>query len=237
MIVACNVDVQHGSEGWPERVRRVYDRVAGRYDLAALGFRLLGFRYDAYLRRAAETLAVRPGQTVVDLGCGTGKNLPALAEAVGPGGRVVGVDISAAMLERARARVAPQGLRNVELVEADAATFGLPPGTERVLATFSLSMMADPERVIEHVVGALPPHGRFAVLDFRIPPSWSGSFRQAALALTAPLGETRAMAERDLRPLLRRHVTIDTDVTVYFGAGYLAAGTPGSRSRAAPAAG
>ncbi|MGI9189456.1 MAG: class I SAM-dependent methyltransferase, partial [Longimicrobiaceae bacterium] len=149
VIVACNVDVQRGSEGWSERVRRVYDRVAGRYDLAALGFRLLGFRYDAYLRRTAEALAVRPGQTVVDLGCGTGKNLPALAEAVGPGGRVVGVDISVAMLERARARLARKGLRNVELVEADAATFGLPTGTERVLATFSLSMMPDPERVIE----------------------------------------------------------------------------------------
>jgi demethylmenaquinone methyltransferase/2-methoxy-6-polyprenyl-1,4-benzoquinol methylase len=224
-------DSELNPEGWAERVRHVYDRVAGRYDGALALFGLLGYRTGAYRRRAVRALRVRPGQTVVDLGCGTGKNLPLLAEAVGAEGRVIGVDFSPAMLEEARARIEENGLANVELVEADAATFDYPDGLDRVLATFSLSMMPEPERVIARAARALEaralsPEGRLAVLDFRIPPSWPQPIRRAAFALAAPLGETWAMAERDLRPLARRHVSLDTDESLYFGAAYVAAGLP-----------
>ena len=217
-----------GEEGWGGRVRRVYDRVAGRYDGALVLFALIGYRTGAYRRRAVEALDARPGQTVVDLGCGTGKNLPLLAEAVGPRGRVVGVDFSASMLEQAQARVEHEGLANVELVEADAATFDFPEGVERVLATFSLSMMPEPERVIARAARALEPDGRLAVLDFRIPEAWPDPVRRAAFALAAPLGETWAMAKRDLRPLMRPHVALDIDASFYFGAAYVAAGSPHS---------
>jgi demethylmenaquinone methyltransferase/2-methoxy-6-polyprenyl-1,4-benzoquinol methylase len=212
--------------GWGERVRRVYDHVAGRYDVALALFALVGYRTGAYRRHAVCALGVRPGQLVVDLGCGTGKNLPLLAAAVGPRGRVVGVDFSPAMLKEARTRTERLGLENVEFIEADAAAFDVPDGLDRVLATFSLSMMPDPERVIARAVRSLPPDGRMAVLDFRIPSSWPGPVRGAAFALAAPLGETWAMAERDLRPMLRRHLTLDTDASFYFGAAYVAAGTP-----------
>lgn len=217
---------ERGEEGWAKRVRHVYDRVAGRYDGALALFALIGYRTGAYRRRAVEALDARPGQTVVDLGCGTGKNLPLLAEAVGPTGRVVGVDFSATMLEQARARAEAKGLANVELVEADAATFAFPDGLGRVLATFSLSMMPEPERVIARATTALPPDGRLAVLDFRIPEAWPGPIRRAAFALAAPLGETWAMAERDLRPLMCPHVALDIDASFYFGAAYVAAGSP-----------
>jgi demethylmenaquinone methyltransferase/2-methoxy-6-polyprenyl-1,4-benzoquinol methylase len=219
-------DSERNPEGWAERVRRVYGRVAGRYDGALALFGLLGYRTGAYRRRAVRALRLRPGQTVVDLGCGTGKNLPLLAEAAGAGGRVVGVDFSPAMLEEARARIEENGLANVELVEADAATFDFPESLDRVLATFSLSMMPEPERVIARAAAALSPDGRLAVLDFRIPPSWPQPIRRAAFALAAPLGETWAMAERDLRPLARRHVSLDVDESLYFGAAYVAAGSP-----------
>jgi demethylmenaquinone methyltransferase/2-methoxy-6-polyprenyl-1,4-benzoquinol methylase len=214
------------SEEWGEGVRRVYDRVAGRYDGALALFGLLGYRAGDYRRRAVRALNVQPGQTVVDLGCGTGKNLPLLAEAVGAEGRVVGVDFSASMLEEARERTERLGLTTVELVEADAARFDFPDGLDRVLATFSLSMMPEPERVIARAAQVLGSDGRLAVLDFRIPSSWPGPIRRAAFALAAPLGETWAMAERDLRPLLRHHLTLDADTSFYFGAAYVAAGTP-----------
>ena len=219
-------DSNRTPESWGERVRRVYDRVAGRYDSALALFSLIGYRTGAYRRHAVEALDLRAGQTVVDLGCGTGKNLPLLAEAVGSGGRVVGVDFSASMLGEARARAERLGLGNVELAQADAATFAFPGELDRVLATFSLSMMPEPERVIARAADALPPDGRLAVLDFRIPPSWPEPVRRAAFGLAAPLGETWAMAERDLRSLMRRHLSLDTDESFYFGAAYVAAGTP-----------
>lgn len=213
-------------DGWGERVRRTYDRVAGRYDGALALFGLLGYRTEAYRRRAVEALGLRPGHTVVDLGCGTGKNLPLLAEAGGASGRVVGVDFSASMLSEARARAERLGLEQVELVRADAATFAFPEPLDRVLATFSLSMMAEPEGVIARAAHALGPDGRLSVLDFLVPPSWPGPVRRAAFALAAPLGETWAMAERDLRPLVRRHVSSALGASYYFGAAYVIAGSP-----------
>ncbi len=218
--------IEEGQDGWADRVRRVYDRHAGQYDRALALFTLIGYRTGAYRRRALEALGVRPGQTVLDLGCGTGKNIPLLAAAVGPTGRVVGVDFSASMLDQARTRVERYDLPNVELVKADAALFAFPDDLDRVLATFSLSMMPDPERVIVRAAAALPPDGRCAVLDFRIPEAWPRPIRRAAFALAAPLGETWAMAERDLRPLMRSHVALDTDEAFYFGAAYVAAGSP-----------
>ena len=74
-----------------ERLKALYDRVAGRYDGAVLLYYALGYRYHAYRRRAIDTLHLRPGDTAVDLGCGTGVNLAALREAVGAEGRVIGV--------------------------------------------------------------------------------------------------------------------------------------------------
>lgn len=64
-------DSERNPEGWAERVRCVYGRVAGRYDGALALFGLLGYRTGAYRRRAVCALRLRPGQTVVDLGCGT----------------------------------------------------------------------------------------------------------------------------------------------------------------------
>ena len=79
---------------------------------------------DAWHRRYAEALVnvtpLRSGHRVLDAGTGTGFAASAIAHRIGPGGRVVGVDLSPAMLERARNMIASAQLQNVELIEADA---------------------------------------------------------------------------------------------------------------------
>jgi len=126
-----------------DRVRVSYGRWARFYDWFARATAGVGGVRDA----CVEALELNRGDTVVEFGCGPGPNLPALREAVGPSGHVVGVDITGRMLDRARALVARRGWRNVSLVQGDAAT---PPvaDADAVLSTFVTSLFPDPEAVV-----------------------------------------------------------------------------------------
>jgi len=141
--------------------QQFYARWADLYDVLASSTPGLG-----RLRgRAADALALEPGDTVVEMGCGTGANFPHLRERVGPEGRVVGVDFTRGMLERARDRIAREGWANVHLVRADAAEVGFREEVDAVLATFVVGMLADPGAAIEGWAGLLAPGGRLALLD------------------------------------------------------------------------
>lgn len=94
---------------------------------------------------------------MVDLGCGTGVNLPALAHRVGVSGRVVGVALSPGMLARARGRVERHHLPQVTLVQADIRDVRLPDGTAAVLATASMEMVLEYDEVIRDLADQLAP--------------------------------------------------------------------------------
>jgi len=110
-------------------------------------------------RRALRRLAPRPGETIVDVACGTGLNLGALRNAVGPAGRVVGVEPSPDMLAVARARLAERGWGDVELLEAAAEDAELPEAVDAALFSFTHDVLRSPVAV-ERVVAALRPGGR-----------------------------------------------------------------------------
>ncbi|MGE5145849.1 MAG: class I SAM-dependent methyltransferase, partial [Candidatus Eiseniibacteriota bacterium] len=82
----------------PAEVRSVYRRRARNYDITANLYYLVGFREQHYRRLAADALGLSKGATVVDLGCGTGLNFGPLEEKIGETGRLVGVDLTDAML-------------------------------------------------------------------------------------------------------------------------------------------
>jgi len=85
------------------------------------------FSFTFPMRRAAvQRLALRPGDRVLDVGCGTGPNFPFLAEAVGPEGEVVGFDLSPDMVQVARRRIERAGWKNVTALEAAAEEVDLP---------------------------------------------------------------------------------------------------------------
>lgn len=112
-------------------------------------------------RRMAELVA-EPGDVVVEMGCGTGANLPYLREAVGQNGCVVGVDVTRPMLDRARRRA--RRWTNVEVVQADARTLPV-AGADAVLATFVCGMFETPSLVVESWCDLVGPGGRVALLD------------------------------------------------------------------------
>ncbi len=110
-------------------------------------------------RRALSRLAPRQGETIVDVACGTGLNLPALCHAVGPSGKVIGVEPSQDMLAIARARLAERGCVNVELVERPAEDAELPEAVDAALFSFAHDVLRNPA-AIARVAAALRPGGR-----------------------------------------------------------------------------
>jgi len=108
-----------------------------------------------------EAAAAARGEAVIDIGCGCGGSTLALADAVSPEGRVVGLDLSAPMLARARERSA--GRPHVTLVEGDAAEAELAPGAfDLLFSRFGVMFFPDPTRAFAHLRRALRPTGRLA---------------------------------------------------------------------------
>jgi SAM-dependent methyltransferase len=117
---------------------------------------------------ALEVLDARPGETVLDIGCGNGFTALQLARSVGPGGRVVGIDVSAVMLADARRRIAASGNANIEIMEADAATHDFAPGAfARAYSRFGVMFFADPAAAFANIRGGLEPGARLAFAAWR----------------------------------------------------------------------
>ena len=136
-----------------------YDRLAARYDLLATAPVVRGWR-----ELAADALELESGDTVVEMGCGTGANLPYLRERVGSEGRVVGIDLTSGMLAQARHRVERAGWTNVDLVRGDATR----PPIERadaVLGSFVVGLLDDPGAAVDRWLDHLTPGGRVAILE------------------------------------------------------------------------
>lgn len=116
-------------------------------------------------------LHLRPSRRVLDVGCGTGLSLPLLCDIVGTAGRIVGVDASAAMLARARARTTGWG--NVEFRRGDtgelAHVLGDCPPFDAVLFGYTLSIIAEWRRAFAQSLDALRSGGRVAVVDLALP--------------------------------------------------------------------
>jgi SAM-dependent methyltransferase len=115
-----------------------------------------------------ERAAARPGERILDVGCGCGATSIALAERVAPAGHVLGIDISAPMLARAR-EIAPPGLP-LAFVLADATVHPFDPaGFDLLASRFGVMFFADPAVSFSNLRSALRPSGRMAFACWREP--------------------------------------------------------------------
>lgn len=201
-----------------------YQRLAGAYDRSIILLRLCGFRERRYRRLAVAAVALQPGDTVIDLGCGTGRNLALLRAAVGAHGRVIGVDLTEAMVEQARQRVHAAGWQNVKLVVADAASYAFPNGVNAVLSTFAVTLAPTYDDILRRAAAALAPGGRLAVLDLKLPERWPTWLVRFAAWLNRPYGVTLELGERHPWESVRRYTEERAFREFYFGALYLSVG-------------
>lgn len=207
-----------------EEVLDVYRKRARHYDLAANAYYLLGFREWAYRKRAIAALRLRPGDTVVEIGCGTGLNFGLLEDAIGTEGRLIGGDLTDAMLSQARERVAASGWRNVELVESSAAAFRFPPEVDGIVSTFALTLEPDFDRVIKDGAQALKPGRRWVILDLKLPSDWLRHLAPALIFLVRPFAVSAEVAKRHPWESLRQHLKHVIVQELYFGVTYVAVG-------------
>jgi len=214
-----------------------YGRWAGLYDAIARYTPGVG-RLRA---RAAAALDLSPGDTVVEMGCGTGANLPHLRERVGPDGTVVGVDFTGPVLDRARRLIERRGWENVHVVRGDAARPPVRDGVDGVLAAFVVGMLADPAGTVDDWCDVTGPDGTVVLLDAalserRIAAPVNAAFRAVTVLSTPPTSKLRyddSPHERllrrviDARDALRRRSSAVAHETHWLGIVRLTGGRVG----------
>jgi demethylmenaquinone methyltransferase/2-methoxy-6-polyprenyl-1,4-benzoquinol methylase len=211
-----------------QEIQEIYRARAKNYDLTANLYYLIGYPEWAHRRKAVKALALAPGDTVVEVGCGTGLNFGLLQEAIRPAGKIIGVDLTDAMLEQARKRVSEQSWQNVELVHSDALRYAFPPGVDGVLSTFALSLIPECGEVIRNGADALAPDGRWVILDLRIPEGWPKWLVSLIVPIVRPFAVTDEwVARRPWETIQRAMKDCLSDVSLtemYLGISYIVSG-------------
>ena len=140
---------------------RRYDRVARFYS----AFEPLYLIFPPARRRAVAALGLKLGDTVLEMGAGTGRNFPYLVEAVGPSGTIIGVDASEGMLAEARKLIERNGWSNVQLLHQDATQLEVDRDVDGVLFSLSYSAMPEPRPALARAWERLRSSRRVVVMD------------------------------------------------------------------------
>jgi demethylmenaquinone methyltransferase/2-methoxy-6-polyprenyl-1,4-benzoquinol methylase len=217
-----------------EHLIETYRKKAKHYDITSRLYPAPGYPQRAQRHRAVQALGLRPGDSVIDIACGTGLNFPLIEEVIGPAGRIVGVDLTDAMLAQAQDRIETNGWSNISLVLADAADFNFPSEVDAILSTYALSQVPQCAEVIAHGAAALAVGGRWVVLDLKIPdhtPRWLTRLGIATAGRFGSLEEWIARRPWEaIREAMQEELVELSWTELFFGTAFLAAGSGGRRT-------
>ncbi len=212
-----------------ERLIETYRKKAKHYDATSWLYPAPGYPHRAQRRQAVRALGLRAGDTVVDVACGTGLNFPLIEEVIGPDGRIVGVDLTDAMLACAQDRVEQNGWSNVSLVQSDAAGFDFPAEVDAILSTYALTQVPECADVIAHGAKALTPGGRWVVVDLKAPDKTPRWLTQLGVATIRPFAAIDQWMMRRpweaIRQAMQEELTDPSWTELFFGTAFLAAGS------------
>jgi demethylmenaquinone methyltransferase/2-methoxy-6-polyprenyl-1,4-benzoquinol methylase len=212
----------NGERGENRRLIDIYRQRATDYDASGI------HGLEPFRGQAVHALNLSRGDKVVDVGCGTGLNFALLEEAVGPEGKIIGVDLTDAMLAQAQRRAAEHNWHNIELVQHDATQYEFPSHVDGIISAFALTFIPDCARVIRSGCQALTPGRKWVVLDMRWPdriPPWlrHGLFFLASWGITGDVIRRRPW--QTVWQTIEQHL-VDPELKLFWmGFLYLASGT------------
>lgn len=203
-----NVPTYRMSEADRTGIAETYDRMADRY--GELSF------WDEYGRRMVDHLGLAAGATVLDIGCGAGASALPAAEIVGPGGHVIGVDLSNELLALAKKRADARRLSNVEFHNEDMTALSYPDGHfDAVVSCFSIFFVDDIEGLVGELWRMLKPGGKLAIATWA-PPIFEPLETLVRLCAEPELPELRRFPsnmDRVMYPHLLEKIMIDGGAT------------------------
>ncbi|HEX8709602.1 MAG TPA: class I SAM-dependent methyltransferase [Pyrinomonadaceae bacterium] len=174
-------------------VRQRYNRLAGFF----VFFEWLFLLPPGIRAKVVSRLELKPGNSVLEVGCGTGRNLTPLVQAVGAGGTVYGLDLSDGMLAEARELSARKGWSNVTLIRADAAEYVLPEPVDGVIFSLSYAVIPAHREALRQAWEQLRPGGRLVIMDARLPAGLVGKLLRPFVVWTSRL---TVLGNPDVRP-------------------------------------
>lgn len=197
-------------------VRRRYNRLARFF----VFFEWLFWLPPSIRSKAVNRLELKRGSRVLEVGCGTGRNLAPLIEAVGSEGQVYGVDLSEGMLAEAKQLCVRQDWRNVELMRADAANFVLPAPVDGIIFSLSYAVIPHHREALRHAWTQLRPGGYLVIMDAKLPSGIIGRLLHPFVVWTSKL---TVLGNPDIRPWDElRELTDDVDYEeAQFGTYYI----------------
>jgi ubiquinone/menaquinone biosynthesis C-methylase UbiE len=214
-----------------EHLIETYRKKAKHYDITSRLYPAPGYPQRTQRLRAVQALGLRAGDSVIDIACGTGLNFRLIEDVIGPDGRIVGVDLTDAMLARAQDRIEANGWSNISLVQADAVDFGFPTEVDAILSTYALSQVPECAEVIARGAAALSAGGHWVVLDLKVPGNTPGWLAQLGTATVRPFAAIDEWMMRRpweaIRAAMQEELADLSWTELCFGTAFLAVGSRG----------
>ncbi len=205
-------------------------------DAAIRSYRELAEGYDASCWtvepgrvEAIALLDLRPGQTVLDVACGTGKSFPTLAQAVGPTGRVIGVEQSPDMARIAQQRIDELGLKNVRQIVAPVEEAVIDGPVDALFFHYTHDVLRTPP-ALARVFGAARPGARVVLVGFKLPTDWRAVFNPWFRHRAKGYLSTFEGSHAPWSHLLRYVPDLKIERERFLGSGYVATGAVSAES-------
>ena len=196
-------------------IRRRYHHLATIYPL----FNLLFWLPSGIRAKAVHRLELKPGNHVLEVGCGTGQNFPWLVAAVGPTGEVLGVDCCDAMLAKAAELRERNQWRNVKLTQQDASEIVLPGQVDGVLFSLSYTVISKPRLALAQAWKYLRPGRHLVIMDGKLARGTLGRLSRPLVILASKatiLGDPDRRPWEDLKELTPQIEMEEVNLGTYY---------------------